>query len=87
MTPEEYTAELEVYEHVAEYTAQLRGLSIALKEALRAAKESPQEGDVPTALAMSIEQATECLEAMIEGYYHPRSGACFQDSECGLTTA
>jgi len=81
MTPEEYQAELEVFEHVAEYTAQLRGLSLALKEALKTEKESSQERDVPMALAMSIEQATECLEAMIEGYYHPRSGACFQDDQ------
>ena len=58
---------------VALHFDQIENLSRALKNALEAEMAGPVESNVPGALAVAIQRATEDAKSVFEAHYHPGS--------------
>lgn len=64
---------LEVWGEVALHFDQIENLSRALQNALEDEVAGPVQGNIPGALAMAIQRATEDAKSMFEAHYHPGS--------------
>lgn len=65
--------EMEVWGQVALHLDQIQNLSRALQNALEDELAGPVQGNIPGALAVAIERATEDAKSMFEAHYHPGS--------------
>lgn len=67
------TGELEVWGKMALHLDQIENLSRALQNALEAEMSGPTQGNIPGAVAIAIQRATEDARSAFEAHYHPGS--------------
>ncbi len=65
--------DLEMWGEVALHLDQVANLSLALQNALEEEMQGPVQGNIPGALAVAIQRATEDARSIFEAHYHPGS--------------